>query len=608
MSSSPDIPAAGSGPIDLRRLAWNLKRFLVFVKPYRKYGLGAVLLLFLSTLAQLPTPLVTKYVIDEVLIGTGRLSIDGVGGFLMLLLAATLVVGYFSSLLAGVLRERVVADIEAALFAHICRLPLRFFHEKQSGYLLSRIGGDAGSLQGLLAETAVNALRSVFVFIVGVVALLVLNTTLALGCLALIPLYVVAIRFFTRRIRRASGRMQEASARVWGRMDEYIQNVFTIKCFRAENACDAKTRSALDNQVAANLDFLRENVTYGGSTGLVAGLASTYVLVLGGRQVIDGDITLGSLMAFLAFVGYVFGPVRSLATLSADLQTSIVCLERIFELFDEPAEQERDGGRRATDIPQPVAPVPPAGGQPGRVTMTDVEFSYEPGRPAIRGLSLDIPEGATVALVGRSGSGKTTTAMLLLKLYRRYRGHISLGGVPLRDLDTRLVRRGIAIVPQDIHLFSGSILENVRCGDTTITRRQVVDACRLANINEFVDELSAGLDTELGSAGVKLSGGQKQRLAIARALARRPQLLILDEATSDLDSESEEMIATALGNVADRCSLLIIAHRLATVVGADRIYVLDRGEVVGSGVHEELLDRCALYRELCGKQLALVQK
>jgi ABC-type multidrug transport system fused ATPase/permease subunit len=327
-------------------------------------------------------------------------------------------------------------------------------------------------------------------------------------------------------------------------------------------------------------------------TGGISAVVGAYVLTFGGKQVLQGDMSLGSLVAFLSYVGYVFGPIRTISDVTSRLQVSVVCLERIFQIFDEATEHPSQAPAEA----EPIAI--------GDIRFRDVSFRYrnQNGNHALSHVSLDIPRGERVAFVGRSGSGKTTAAMLLLRMFTGFSGAITLDGRPIESIPVKNLRRAVALVPQDISLFDGSIVENLRLGREDISEDAIMQACRMANIDRFVVRQDRGTATDVGRDGTRLSGGEKQRMAIARALVRKPQLLIFDEATSDLDAESEEIITRTVRGLSADCSALIIAHRLSTVRDVDTIYVFDEGRVVGSGSHEELLRDCDLYRDLYQKQ------
>lgn len=578
------------------RVRQNLIRFYEFVRPYRRYGAMAVGFMLLASLLQLPTPLVTRYIIDKVLTGTSALSIETIGMLLVALMLVTMGINVVSAMLSGIFRERVIARVEVSLFRHIVELPLPFHLNKQPGYLLSRIGSDSASLQGFLAETAFTAISSTFLFLAGTAAIFWLNPKLAAGVILFIPPYVFAIKRFGRRLRAASEEQQETIGRVWGDMSEALDAVFTVKAFSAEEQVSTKTRNVLNDQVRINLRFLKLNIMFGSTTGGISALVNAFVLTFGGRLVLQGEMSLGTLVAFMSYVGYVLGPVRSLSDLTSRLQVSVVCLERIFSIFDQQTEFALNGGNGVAAVAL------------GDIRYENVSFAYPNGTQALRDVSLAIPTGRRVAFVGRSGSGKTTAAMMLMKMFTGHTGTISWGGQSLQDIPLGALRRSVGVVPQQIAMFTGSIVDNVRLGREEISDDEVTRACEMANIDRFVNAQGDGLKAEIGRDGTRLSGGEKQRLAIARALVRRPPLLLFDEATSDLDSESEELITKAIHQVDWECSMVIIAHRLATVRNVDAIYVFDEGRVIASGSHAELLESCDLYRDLCLKQFVVEQE
>ena len=373
-------------------------------------------------------------------------------------------------------------------------------------------------------------------------------------------------------------------------LTESLSAMEVVKAFVAEENEAAKVRRAV---VARMKAFVQMGLVSSVSTfaaWFIAGLGPLLVLWFGGRMIVNGELTLGTLMAFNIFVGYLFSPAQRLMNVAADAHSSSVALERICELFET---------KRDVDDPQDPLEL---GGLRGDVSFRQISFAYSPGQPVLKNINLDVPAGSVVALVGRNGAGKTTLVNLIPRFFDPDHGQMCVDGIDVRLLRQKDLRSLIAIVPQETVLFSGTIRENICYGSLEASEIDAREAMAVANADQFINALPDGLDTEVGENGAGLSGGQRQRIAIARAMIRQPRILILDEATSEVDVESEQFIRTALEQLFRDRTTFIIAHRLATVVNADLIVVLDKGEILDQGTHQELFGRCSLYRDLCETQ------
>lgn len=582
MDAPQEPQSIGSG----RGYIGKLLRLHRYVRKHRALGLRALVMLLFATLLQLPLPLVTKYVIDDVLTGRVALSMYSMGAILVALALAMAAVQYLSTVWAARFRERVLADIELALYEHTCGLPWQYIQTQRSGYLMARISGDVRSLQAFLTESVVGLLQNVCAITVGVVAMFALCPLLAVYSLAAVPLYVMMMRLYQARIRRSSATLQETIGRTMGLMQEGLNEIMTLKLMNAEEYFCQRVRHGIVERVSASIGFLETNAKFASGSMLLTGLVNAVVIGVGGHEVLAGQLSLGTLIAFAAYVGYVFNPIRSAIATVGSLQTSLVCLDRINELFDRESEGVAGGSRIS------------CASRNCDVEFRNVSYRYPDGRGGIHNVSLVARGGQRIALVGRSGSGKTTLAMLITKLLQGYSGSILLGGRELRALEPGEVRRLVSVVPQQISLISGTIRENILCGSGEVDADLVADCCRRAHVKHLIDEWEDGWETEVGSIGSKLSGGERQRLALARALIRAPKVLILDEATSELDGASEQAIRDSLSREEMSCTVITIAHRMSSVVDADEIYVLEDGAVVARGTHADLMERCALYRHL----------
>jgi len=462
------------------------------------------------------------------------------------------------------------------------------------GYLMSRIGNDPQNLQGLMADTFFSFIRSILVFCFGLAVLFYLHWRLALLALVVLPAFVYAVHFFSGRVRMKSGEMQENIGRVFDIIGESLSGIPVIKSFCAEESQAFKVRTKLQKTFRTGLEFAMVNTFYTSLTGLIAGLGPLLVLGYGGLEVIRGNLTLGSFVAFNAYVGYLYGPVRNLMGLNANIQSSLASLKRVFEIFDQPVEDSDIEPDRAEDLPAVK----------GEITFERVFFSYDGDRPALEDVSFSIEPGEKVALVGRSGAGKSTLVNLIMRFYKPTRGTVRIDGVDISKVRASDVRKHIGIVLQDPFIFAGTVRENIAFGKQDATDDEIVAAARAAYADGFIDQLPNKYETEVGERGVRLSGGERKRIAIARAMLKDPRILILDEATSEVDSESERYIQSALDRLLKGRTTLIIAHRLSTIRNVDKILLIDKGRIAAIGTHDELYASSPLYRTLYDEQFA----
>ena len=579
MTSATETPL----PSTTRGVARQLWELLA---PYKAkvFALSA-LISFSASLAAVG-PQIVRIAFD-VVIPSGR-------GALFLALAAAIVgfylvravVGYAGMYLSFAFTQHIIADIRRRAYSRLLRLPIVRFTEERSGSLVSRVVSDVNALEGMIQAGATRLAGQLFSIVVVVGVLLWMHWQLAMVNLVVAPLLAGITRYYQEPLRQASRHIRRRVGEMTAVASEVIGNIQVVKAFANEPLEAERFDEENQRYVSLNLDRRKE---VGMMEALIT-LASEYgvgaILLIGGWLVVTGGLTLGELTAFVLYQRQLQRPVISVMFFNNQLQAGMAALERVADLLE--AEPESEGAESA-----------PADGD---IRFEGVTFTY-PGQeePALRDLNFEIPVGATVALVGPSGSGKSTVVKLLSRLYDPQIGSISLGSRDLRDLRLETLRGSIVMVPQEPTLFSGSVRENIRYAEPEATDDQVEQAARLANADGFIRELPEGYDTEIGERGVKLSGGQKQRVAIARAIVKHARILVLDEATASLDSESEAVIQDALGGLfarRDGVTSIVIAHRLSTIRGADRILVLDQGHLVESGTHEELLGLGGLYQRL----------
>ena len=569
-----------------------LRRTAGFLKPYTGRVALAAVALIVTGLAVLGLGQGLKQLIDGGFADGNAEALDN-ALYLLLALSVIMAVGTFARFyLVSWLGERVVADLRKAVFDRVLSLHTGFFEITKTGEVLSRLTTDTTLLQSVIGSSASVALRNLLNLVGGIIMLFVTNPQLTAMVLLVVPVVVVPILIFGRRVRRLSRASQDRVADVGAFAEESINAMSTVQAFTHES----EDRKRFGEEVANAFDTAIQRIRTRGALMAVVILlvfgAIGIVLWVGGRQMLAGEISGGELAAFLYYAALVAVSVGVMSEVYGELLRAAGATERLIELLE--AE---------SDIRAPAHPVPLPAPQ-GRVNFEDVTFHY-PSRPdtaALDGLTLDVEPGETVALVGPSGAGKSTVFQMLLRFYDPAVGQVKLDGVNVKDADPEAVRARFALVPQDAVLFGASGMENIRYGRPGATDQEVREAADAAAASDFLDALPDGFATFLGEKGVRLSGGQRQRISLARALLRDPSVLLLDEATSALDAESERLVQQALEKLKQERTTLVIAHRLATVVNADRIAVMEHGRIVATGTHEQLLTTSPLYAHLAALQ------
>jgi subfamily B ATP-binding cassette protein MsbA len=562
------------------------------VAPYkRQLALAGVLLLF-GTAIGLAFPLVVRELLDAAFLRDDASLLDLIALGLIGLFAVQAVNNFFQSYLFAATSERVVADLRRDLFRSLVFQPPGFFDARRVGELTSRISSDTGLVQGVL-RFGVPELARQGVFLIGALILVTItHPRLALVTLIAVPFAALVGWFFGKRVRRLTVGIQDRLAGAVARADQVFTQIQTVQAFTREEWEDERfTREVME----VRDEGLKRALARAGLTGAVTFAAfGGIVLVLweGGRLVLAGALTPGTLVAFLLYAVTIAGAIASLAGFWGNLQEAAGAAERIFQLIRHP--------RELADPEMPAVLLPPVRGE---IAFHGVTFRYGPELPRVlKGIHAEVGKGERVALVGTSGAGKSTLAALIPRFYEVEEGRVTLDGVDVRELGLQALRNQIGIVPQEPMLFAGTIKENLAYGRPGATDEEMQEAATQAHAHDFIQSFPQGYDQVVGERGVTLSAGQRQRIAIARVMLRKPAVLILDEASSSLDAESESLVQDALDCLMAGRTTVVIAHRLSTVIRADRILVLDEGVIVDRGSHSDLLDRSPVYQRLYQRQ------
>lgn len=572
-------------------LLWRLKPF---VTPYRWVVIAGVIALLTSAGAVLAFGWVLRVLIDSAFDPTQPDALKQALGILLIVVSIMSIAAGFRIFLVAWLGERIVADLRKAVFGHVLTLDPGFFEHTPTGEVVSRLTADTVLIQTIVGFTLAIALRNLLLIAGGFLLMIVTSPLLTTILIAGLPAVALIAWFLGHRIRRLSRETQDAIAAVGGRIDETLNAIQTVQASVQEKREQDRLATRVEAAFSASIARAATGATLAAVVMLlIFGLIGS-ILWVGGQGVIEGRISAGEMAAFLFYAVVVAGALTTMSEVFSELMRGAGATERILLLLTA-----------QTGIKTPEQPASWPKHDSGHLRIEKLAFTYptRPGLPSLKEIDLDLPAGSNIAIVGPSGAGKSTLFQLLLRFHDPDDGRIMIGGIDIRQMDPRVLRRHVSLVPQHPVLFSGSVRENIAYANPEASDAAVLEAARTAHVLEFAETLPEGMDTALGERGLRLSGGQRARIALARALLGNPEILLLDEATSALDAESERLVQNALERIRMGRTVLTIAHRLATVRSAERILVLQQGRIVADGSHHQLLQENGLYAHLCRLQL-----
>ncbi len=569
------------------RVLWYL---LVFIRPYTIRMIGAFLAMLAVSGLTLLTPFLIKVAIDEPIANGDIAALNEI----VLLMLLALIGLYLSSMaqryLLSWVGQKVLADLRLALFRHLQELPLSYHDSHIVGVTISRVISDVGVINQLLSQGLITLTGDTLLLAGIIVVMLSLNAQLALVTFSIIPVIVLATVIFARRAKLAFRKTRSRNANMIGDLAENLSGMRVIQAFANEDSTSEKFDEVNQANRDAHIEAMSLSFVFLPTVEFLSIVATGIVLLFGGLSIAQGSLTLGTVIAFLAYVNRFFVPVQELSQLYATMQTAMAGGERVINLLN--TEPEIKDGENARKMPAIK----------GRIEFCDVHFGYREGLPVLRDIKLEIPAGMMVALVGPTGAGKTSIANLIARFYDVSEGAVLIDGIDIREVQQRSMREQMGLVSQDPFIFAGTIADNIRFGKPEATLDDVIAAGELANVSEFVSDLPYGYETEIFEDGANLSVGQRQLISIARAILADPRILIMDEATSSVDMVTEALIQDALHKLLSERSAIVIAHRLSTIVNADLICVVDDGQICEKGTHRDLLARRGLYHELYERQ------
>lgn len=561
-------------------------RLLTYIKPYALRLAFAILCTILAAGTNLYIPKIIGEIIDNVLATKNLTALNNIAFGIIALMVLQGIFLYGQTYFMAYVGQKVIIDIRRAIYQHLQHLSLLFFETRQIGTIMSYITNDVAALQSALVDNVIELVTHSVVLIGSIAFMFYLDWKLACITFASLPFIIQAINISGRKLRIKSGVLQERAAHITAFLQESLSAIRVVKSFVREDYELNRFDHENSQNFRAQMKIVQVASIITPVINILTGVGVTGIVWFGGHEVIDGNLTSGSLISFLTYAINLTTPIKRLSSVYGNIQKALAAAQRVFEIIDMKPD--------ITNSPAAIT-LPAAN---GHVIFHQVTFEYKTGEPVLYNLSFEAKPGQMVALVGPSGSGKTTIANLIPRFYDPVSGYIMIDGIKIKEATLNSLREQIGIVPQETLLFNGTIYENILYGDLTASHDAIIDAAKSANAHNFIVEMPNGYETLIGERGSTLSGGQRQRIAIARAILKNPHILILDEATSALDAESESLVQESLNKLMIGRTSFVIAHRLSTVQKADLILVIEKGEIIEQGQHDELVNAGGLYSKL----------